>query len=377
MFNLSTTNPNPTPQLGGQMMGSQMNSSPQSQMASNPPPMTQSPPPAYSHGGRVKKSAMTLAHMSPHELNILDHLQGGTERHNKSGIRSYSHLEELFKNPHLREQFHHHAREHHAQGGEASEMSHGGMEHLREDGRHGDTEMALIGPHTHHFFNQMAGHSTRNPHDGHPEYWSLGGALSGLWSGIKGGASKLGNAAWQGAKAAAPHIGAIGKAALPALTDIASQHLQKHLGDSGAMLGQMAGGLGNAAFSKLQGNTESPMGQAIGEGVGRFAQGMNNGQGFNKSFGGALSHTGEQFGDNPTGNMMNTVGQGMQQGRSARDIGRSIAPMATGAGIQGLMGGREGRRNLFPSGQGMHQAAMQRQQHQNMQDFQELPYAQA
>ena len=140
-------------------------------------------------GGRAKHHKMIIAHFNPKELDILDHLQGKDERCPKSGIRTYTHLEELLKNPHIRETVHHHAR-HHAMGGDVS-MPY--AHHLAAGGRHGDTELGLIGPHTHHFFNQMAGHATHNPHTGHPEYFNLGEALSGLWNGIKGGAGWLGN----------------------------------------------------------------------------------------------------------------------------------------------------------------------------------------
>ena len=387
MFNMSAVNPNPAPQMGGQMMGNQMPSSgPMPQ-----PSMGQAPMPSYAHGGKVKKAAMTLAHMSPHELNILDHLQGGTERHNKSGIRSYSHLEELFKNPHLREQFHHHAAEHHAMGGEAGEdghdmchggmdhMSQGGMEHLKQDGRHGDTEMALIGPQTHHFFNQMAGQSTRNPHDGHPEYWSLGGALSGLAKGIKGGASAIGRgamAAGRGAyslaKRAAPTLGAIGQAATPALANIASEHLQKHLGDSGGMLGQLGGALGNAAFGKMAGQGKNPIGTYIGEGLGKFATAAHNGEGMRSAIGQGLSHTGMQFGnDNATGNIMSSVGQGLQNGQNAGQIGRAVGAHALQGGMNALNAGPGNRRSaLLPTAGGMHAAAQHR-----LQEMQELPFA--
>jgi hypothetical protein len=333
--------------------------------------------PGYAHGGRVRKAPLTAAHMSKHELEVMDHLQGGTEK-NRHGARCYSHLEELLKNPHLRMSIHHHGMEHKMAGGEVDHMTQEELHRFRENGRNGDDEVAMIGPHTHHYLNMMAGHSTRNPHDGHPEYFSLGSALTGLWKGVKGagsaigrGAASLGRSALAAGKAAAPTLGAIGAAATPALANIASEHLQKHLGDAGGMLGQLGGALGQSAFGKLAGPGQNPIGTAIGEGLGKFSTAAHSGEGMRSAIGQGLAHTGSQFGgDNAAGNVLSSVGQGLQSGQSAGDILRGAGAHATQGGISALMAGKGNRRSaLLPSAQGM----MEHQQ-SRLNDMSELPY---
>lgn len=131
--------------------------------------MNTPPTPMMAKGGRAKHHKI-LAHFNPKELHVMDHLQGHTERCPKTGLRSYSHLEELLKNPHIVGTVHRHAhRQHHAMGGDIAQLEQGG--------RHGDTEMALIGPHTNHLFHQLAGRSTINPNTGHPEFWSMSSVL--------------------------------------------------------------------------------------------------------------------------------------------------------------------------------------------------------
>jgi len=310
------------------------------------------PLPVYAHGGRVRKATLTLAHMSPHELNILDHLQGGTERHNKSGVRSYSHLEELLKNPHIRANVHHHAREHHAMGGDA-DMSHAEVQHLAHYGRGGDTEMALIGPHTHHLFNAMAGYSTRNPHDGHPEYFSLKGALSGLMKGIKG----VGSTVMKGVKAAAPTLGAIGRAALPAVSNIVQDKFGDKMGGLGGVLGQLGSGLAGAAFDKMAGPGQHTFGDAIGQGIGNFAtakhQGLSNREAIGQGIAGAGTNMGS---DSHLGGILQNVGQGIHSGQSARDMFNANAvPAFTGA-LSGLGSAHEAYSQARKSGQGLSEA---------------------
>lgn len=339
----------------------------------------------YARGGKVKKAHLTLAHMSPHELNILDHLQGGTERHNKSGIRSYSHLEELLRNPHIRSSVHHHAHEHRAEGGT---ISHEELEQFKHDGRHGDTEAALIGPHTHHLFNMMAGHSTRNPHDGHPEYFSLKGALSGLWNSIKGAGSKVGSLF----KKSAPAFSSIGQAALPALTDVASNALGNKFGDVGKTIANMGSGLAQKGLDRLGGGQTSNIGNAIGSGLGQAIASKHAGQSFGQALGSGLSHTGSQFGSNALGKGLGALGQGMQTGQGAKDILKNVGSQALegmgglkglsqmgmnalahkqaghsfGESLKhGLIGGPGGAQNFIPSSEGMEREAL----------MQELPFA--
>ncbi len=177
--------------------------------------------PGYARGGSIRgDKKLTLAHLAPHELDVMDHLQGGKELNKKSGARSYSHLEELLKNPHLKKRICDKAKQCKAEGGEIEDahamhddvaedpyaaklqrlldmllhkkkvspqdLTKDEIDFLAANGDHGDREMAQIGPRTHHLFDQIAGHRTRNPKTGLPEYWSIGGALSGLWDSVKG-----------------------------------------------------------------------------------------------------------------------------------------------------------------------------------------------
>lgn len=177
-------------------------------------------PQSYAHGGRPKRGKMVMAHMSPKELNVLDHIQGKQERCPRSNMRSYSHLEELLKNPHILHKVHQHVQ-HHCQGGMA--YAHGGHVYdghpeghaMASNGIHGDTELAMIGPHTHRVFDglsRMHGYSAGdlvNPHDGRPQYWSLGNTLSGMYNAVTGlpntikqGAEDLYNTGKQGIQGA-------------------------------------------------------------------------------------------------------------------------------------------------------------------------------
>lgn len=356
----------PNAQPGSSMpMNNSMNMQ-QPQMANSMPmqqPMT--PMSSFKKGGKVK---MTPAHMSKHEMDILDHLQGRTER-TAHGVRTYPHFEELLSNPHLHAMITHHARQSHAEGGDISPH----MEHdMEQHGRHGDTEVALLGPRTHHFFHSMATGGAMNP-DGHPEYWSIGGALGGLWKGIKGAGSAIAKHGGAFAKAAAPHVGSALQAAAPALTDIAAQHLQKHLGDAGGMLaglgGQLAGGLGG----KLAGPNGSQLGTAIGSGLGQFAKAKNEGQSFGQAAGQGLSQAGSHFGEeNPTGQLLGSVGQGLQSGQSAKQILSGAAPHAIQGGLNAVQHGMQGQglrhsltsaaRSFLPQGHQMNHEAMMPQE---------------
>lgn len=138
----------------------------------------------YAHGGQVKshqssrkRSGNQIAvHMSPRELQVLDRIQGSIEE--KMGpdgkrIRSYGALDNTLRNTHIMKHVHHHAEQHRAHGGM--------LRTAHEDfGRNGDKELAYIGPHLHKLLDKWAGRKTHNPDDGHPEYFSLGGAFEGL-----------------------------------------------------------------------------------------------------------------------------------------------------------------------------------------------------
>jgi hypothetical protein len=188
MYNLNSSLPAPY----------ELNSPP---MMTNPSVASYGTSPMMAHGGGVKHRKMIIAHFNPRELDVMDHLQGHSERCPKTGLRSYSPLEELLKNPHIVSNIHHHARRHHHTMGGHEHMHHGhhfhhaiggaALHHLSAGGRHGDTELGLIGHHTRHLFDQLAGHPSINPHTGHPEYFNLKDFLGGAWNTIKGVGSAI------------------------------------------------------------------------------------------------------------------------------------------------------------------------------------------
>jgi hypothetical protein len=330
--------------------------------------------PALAKGGRAKHRKV-LAHFNPRELQVMDHLQGHTERCPKTGLKSYSHLEELLKNPHIVGSIHRHSREHHAMGGD--------IHQLAEGGRHGDTEMALIGPHTHNLFHQLAGRSTTNPNTGHPEFWSLGGALGGLGGALKGaagaagrglssaaqaagrGAQALGSSALAAGRAASPHLGEAFSKFAPMAAQFGTQYLANRL--SGApqepfnpedyvdMLPESMQGLARAgagAYNARRGGAN--MQQSLGQGLSQFGQGfggpmgdamqgfggaMGRGQNLREGVGSAMSRVGQGYGG-ALGQSLQGAGQSFGRGQN---IGQSLGH-GLSRGYQD-MGGREGLMN--------------------------------
>lgn len=295
---------------------------------------------SFKRGGRAKSKGFATVHMNPQEISILEHLQGNT--HIKDGIKSFPHLEELLKNPHLLERAHHHAREHahhHADGGPAHEE----IEHLRQAGRFGDSSLAEIGPRTQNFFNQMAGgHPSINPYSGHPEYWNIGGALKGMMGMIKGGARTAAGAARSGARmvsgaarSAAPHLASIAREALPAVLPMAQEALGNRFGGMGQAAGQA---LGNAATNALgpQEGPVNPYHQAIGQAIGRGAESYRGGASPSQAFGQGLETAGSHLGGG-MGGAMEGMGRSIGAGNSARNVLRSGAHEGFNA-----MGGRQG-----------------------------------
>ena len=304
---------------------------------------------AMKRGGRAKSRGFATVHMNPHEISIMEHLQGGNSRYNRDGVKEFHHLEQLLKNPHILQSAHHHARAHHAEGG----STHEDIEHLREGGRFGDTELAAIGPHTQNFFNQLAGHPTQNPYTGHPEYWGIGNALKGITSAVKGGlgaagrvagnvgraagraASTVGRAAVSGARAAAPHLATVAREALPAVLPMAQEALGNRFGG----LGQLAGeAIGNAATNALgpQEGPVSPYHEALGRAIGQGAESYRGGASPRQAFGQGVQSAGSHLGGG-MGSALEGMGQSIGAGNNARNVLRSGA----NAGFE-AMGGRQG-----------------------------------
>lgn len=289
--------------------------------------------PALAHGGSAH-GKLTPAHMSKHELDILEHLQGG--KHVSHGMRSLAHLEHVLKNPHIRKAVHAHThRRRHAAGGSATpDYSAQQVRGLASGGRNGDTEMALIGPHTQTLFNQLAGHPTHNPSTGYPEYFSLGDTLSGLWDGIKG----VGSTIWDGVKGALPAIGKIGGTALGgylggpagagvgaslggALGDSLGGGGQEHSPQSQGISQSIGSGLqamqGGASPYQALGQVAQGIGSQYGGGAGSALQGMGNAMSNNQGFGNALQQGGRQ-GFQSMGGMQGLQNMGQNAFQNAR-----------------------------------------------------------
>jgi len=302
-------------------------------------------PNAYAHGGRTKRGKLIMAHFNPKELDALDHLQGSREKCPRTGMRSYTHLEEVLKNPHLLASVHHHAREHHAHGGEAMHQNYHNehLNNMASHGVHGDTELALIGPHMHHVLNRLAAPGTVTNHqDGRPQYWSLGGALSGLWNTIKGGA-----------QAAAPYIGQAGKALLPAAMP-AIQAAASRFGPVGEAAANGLGGLASQGFDKLSNmgsDTHRGISSSLGEGFNAAMKGRQEGLSPLQSAGRGLSQLGSRFSGAP-GGALQGLGRSMSEGRGYGDMLKASASGAfQGAGgAQGLQNAAKGLMSQYRSG---------------------------
>lgn len=305
---------------------------------------------SHAYGGRTKRGKMVLAHFNPHELNALDHWQGKKETCPRTGMRSYSHLEELLKNPHIQNNLinavaasHPTEPAHRARGGSLHDYHDARLNKMADQGVHGDTELALIGPHTRNVFDHLvkmthhaAGNSVVNPITGHPHYGFLDGIIGGIGkvlSPIVSGIGKIpvvgdmlsGALSSFGGKAAAAAPGLLSGAA-----SLASQYLpqlaQKYGGDTAGQLATMGTGfLNNQLQSRM-----SPEEQAQGR---QMAQHMSNfGQGAMDSYNqggirGLAGHAMQGFGDmagGQVGNYMNQAGRGMQQGQGFGDMARQI-----------------------------------------------------
>lgn len=279
-------------------------------------------PPMMAHGGQVKHRKMIKAHFNPKELDIMDHLQGHTERCPRTGLRSYRPFEELIKNPHIVATIHNHMRKHHAMGGHQSMHPHHAMrgheslQHLAAEGRHGDREIGLIGPHTKHLFDHLAtgGHTPLNPYTDLPEYWSLKDALSGAWNAIKGVGSTI--APYAGTAIGGLFGGPAGAAAGMA----AGQGLSKLLGggENASPAVQALGQGAQKAYDAYRGGLSPQqalahgtqyIGGRMGGGLGKALQGFGSaysqGQGFGSSLGQGARTGFEQMGG--TGGLMNAA----------------------------------------------------------------------
>ena len=133
-----------------------------------------------------KGHKMIQAHFMPHELDLLDHLQGKSVR-NSLGMRSYSDLwHNLLKHSHVKDMIKDHSRAEFAKGGHMSKIS-------PYNGIHGDTEVASIPVKMAELFNEIIGGENRNYRDGHPQYYELSNKLQPLIEMFRNGLGHLSN----------------------------------------------------------------------------------------------------------------------------------------------------------------------------------------
>ena len=347
-------NLNPNPMQGmnfptRQLVNSAPTQSPfQANMSAQSQPNPQQPQQNFKRGGRVKNSYVA-AHFSKKELDALDHLQGGSERHNKTGIRSYKGLEALLKNPHLLKLIHEYSTSHHAEGGSIQGMAH--------NGRHGDTEMAFIGPHTRQLLDKLAGHKTRNPYDGHPEYFSLGKMLGGIGKtimrvpkGIIKGVSRIGKTFGNlsptargmlgtAASAAALPIMGPAAAALPFISKAAPDFL-KHIRGFAGKAKSSVNDLKNQANSMLgqaQEYGQNMYGKAQDKAQGMYDQAINYGQQAQNEAQNMYGRA-QEYGQNMYNQGQQAYGNARNQ---AKGYGQDIYNQAQGMGNQYALQGRQ------------------------------------
>lgn len=293
---------------------------------------------SFAKGGRPHHKGMVIAHMNSKECDILDHLQGKSEKCPRTGVRTYRHLEELLKNPHLVETVHHHARQHHAEGGSTTE-------HLREGGRYGDTELASIGPNTRHLFDTLGGNPPPNPNTGHPEYFSINGALSGLWNTLKGVGKSILPAAQNIGRSLLPAAKEIGRSVLPTLAPMAQQALGDRFGGIGKTIGGALPGLANSALGEQEGPT-NPFAQAVANGINKGVGNYQTSGNAKQAFGQGLQAAGQGFGGG--------VGSAMQNAGSSLEQGKGYGSALQGGMKEGFnqMGGTQGLGNIAKTAMG-------------------------
>lgn len=292
-----------------------------------PNPYNQSDMQSFATGGKIARRKMNYAHMSKEEADVLDKLQGKSTRHRKTKQRAYPGLEAILKNPHLYKLIMKHAKEHKEDG--YAEGGH--VEKLKKNGRYGDTEIVMIGPRTNRLLDALAGHKTRNPKDGLPEYFSLGKMFGGLGKTLGRGAKHvldplgIGKKVLKGGKKAAgainPEIGAILGGALGSVVPGIGTALGTAVGGlAPALLGKdHKGGHGGNILNALQASGMIPQeaNDFINQGKEAFNQYKDQAQSYKKQGKDLFNQYKQQAQD---------YGQGLyNQGRDMYDQGRQQA----------------------------------------------------
>ena len=196
------------------------------------------PQQSFAHGGHATgdDKHFILGHFNKAELPMLDTWQGKASYIPGTKIRHYKGLEKRFVGDHIFSDTLNKHVDGHMRTGRLQELKEQAA-HLKKLGRHGDTEVALIGPHTRRFLDHCTGGDV-NPHDGgHPEYFNLGDVLGGIGGAISPYVKSAGN--WIGNKLGAGDIGS-------AVTDFGSKAYDNFIKPAGNFVGQFAKPIGNA-----------------------------------------------------------------------------------------------------------------------------------
>lgn len=123
-----------------------------------------------------------LAHFSPHELHLLDDMQGESD-FDDDGVRNYFTLGKEFRHPEIHkilEQAEHHREDELADGGQPKLSKH--FESMREKGHYGDTELARIPLSFAKLLDHMIGGPNINEETGHRQYYLGNGIMDSLGS---------------------------------------------------------------------------------------------------------------------------------------------------------------------------------------------------
>lgn len=330
-------------------------------MQSTQMPQQMQQPMAMATGGHAthdnddEDGDMDMAHFNKDELDDLDALQGGKMHLPGTRIRHYGPLEHALA---------HNSEVQKAMGDHINAYMKGGQihhvramaKHMKANGRHGDKEVAFIGPRTREMFRHLAGGESINPQDGQPEYFSFGGLFSGLKNVAARAATHAGNVAGK----VATHAGNAYKKAAPIMQNMATKASQfassphgQNLLNAGLTAGMGALGGQNAKDALLSG--ANSFASNYDNAAGRFVQGATSPEGGNlqeralRGVNQAASPVDTKLGrfaegvSNP--NMPGNVQQRLAHGIARASEGSS-SPIAIAAreGARGIAQGQGGRR---------------------------------
>jgi|SRR5882672_1436846 len=133
-------------------------------------------------------STPIIGHFKLPELIELDEAQGGINIDPETKLRDYRPLSKFIQNPEIREAITHafsqENKQSYAQGGQVEEIGRPTdpeLEKLRIEGRHGDTELAIITPELLEMFTVWSGKKpTTNPETDCPEFFKFGNFFKSL-----------------------------------------------------------------------------------------------------------------------------------------------------------------------------------------------------